>query len=163
MSDQKGLRFTCPDPRCGHINFLPETDILHMPESIMCFGCEKPFQPQFTPEDRRGPGIKLDTGKVPVHGELFTQFPLALMAIARHGDWGTRQPGHVRGGWKTVPEGFKRYSEALGRHVLEEGLIEDFHTIEGLEAVIHVAWNSVARLELLIREMKAKGLKVARE
>ena len=59
-------------------------------------------------------------------------------------------------GWKVVPEGFKRYSEAMGRHLLREALTgdPDEHTFQ----IATTCWNDLARLEHRLQDRsKAEG------
>jgi Domain of unknown function (DUF5664) len=112
------------------------------------------------PEPERGHGIKLDADKVPVYTEFLMQFPRAIQAVARIGAEGTQAPGHVRSGWQGVPQGYERYSNALGRHILDEIIWATTPTTpeevdpdyELMHAAATVAWNAMARLELLLRE-----------
>lgn len=110
-------------------------------------------------EPARGHGIKLDTGKVPVFTEFLMQFPDAIELVAWIGEKGSKAPGHVRSGWKSVEDGYMRYSDAFGRHILEEArrltVTEpdspdpDFDL---LFQIATVAWNSMARLQLYAKQ-----------
>lgn len=104
----------------------------------------------------RRPGVKLDVGKPEVYTGVFQSFPLALQEISRITIEGTKEPGHVLHGWKEVPEGFKRYSEAMGRHLLREALTgdPDEHTFQ----IATTCWNDLARLEHRLQDrVKAEG------
>jgi hypothetical protein len=57
-------------------------------------------------------------------------------------------------GWETVPDGFTRYSDALARHLLYESIDGMVDKDTGLTHAAHAAWNSLARLELLLKEQK---------
>ena len=99
---------------------------------------------------RLTPGTKLDTGKPPVRLILHTM-PRALLELARVADYGNRGVGYAEDGWLEVPDGINRYTDALGRHFIGEGIeAEDPHS-KRLHAA-HVAWNAMARLELMLRE-----------
>lgn len=105
---------------------------------------------------QRQPGLKLDMGKPEVYTGVLQSFPLALKEIARVTVEGISQPGHVLHGWKEVPEGFKRYSEAMGRHLLHEGVVD--HPDEFMFNVATTCWNDLARLEHLLQDRaKAEG------
>lgn len=93
----------------------------------------------------RRPGLKLDGHKAQVYTGVFLSFPYALEAIARKTIEGCGDPGHVLHGWKEVPDGFKRYSEAFARHALEEGKARD--PVQAYDAMVTTTWNSLARLE----------------
>jgi hypothetical protein len=97
-------------------------------------------------KDPHQPGAKLDEGKV-LAGVL-SDFSMALMEVAKIGTHGAKK--YTRGGWQTVENGIERYSDALWRHLLKENrsaLDED----SGMLHAAHLAWNALARLELMIR------------
>ena len=97
------------------------------------------------------PGAKLDYGKT--QASLLSDFSLALMAVAEVGTFGAGK--YTRGGWQSVPDGITRYSDAAWRHLLkerQESLDED----SGLHHAAHMAWNALARLELLLRDETKK-------
>lgn len=93
------------------------------------------------------PGAKLDNGKAKC--SLLIDFGRALVAVSEVGTYGAAK--YTRGGWQHVPDGQNRYTDALLRHLLGEQVeVRDPET-ELLHAA-HVAWNALARLELLLRE-----------
>lgn len=94
-------------------------------------------------------GSKLDEGKV-LAGVL-ADFGLALTAVAEVGTFGANK--YTRGGWQSVPKGIERYTDATWRHLLKERYHADDDD-SGLLHAAHMAWNSLARLELLLREKK---------
>lgn len=113
------------------------------------------------------PGAKLDAGKAPVWQGSLAYFPRAYIKIAELSAYGANK--YAWKGWESVPDGVNRYSNALGRHAVKE-------TIEGpwdkeIEAdpkypacVLHatqVAWNALARLELILREQEKKTGKMS--
>lgn len=107
-------------------------------------------------------GIKLDAEKPPIYTEFLMQFPLSIRMIALVGDAGSKAVGHVRSGWKEVDRGHERYSNALGRHLLEEAQLAGDSACESPDPVrdliwqaATVAWNDLARLEHLIRTNQA--------
>jgi hypothetical protein len=102
------------------------------------------------------PGVrKDDQGKPPVFRGVLSYFPRALAAVAEVSAFGAKKYGGW-GGWRYVPDGFNRYTDGLGRHVLGEALRDkDLET--GLLEAAHVAWNALARLELKLTEMEGKG------
>ena len=99
------------------------------------------------------PGAKLDSGKIPVTRGCLHYFPRALRAIAELSTIGARK--YSWKGWESVPNGIRRYADALGRHELA---IEDDYTRRdadsGVLEATASAWNSVARLELIIRKLE---------
>jgi hypothetical protein len=99
------------------------------------------------------PGAKLDAGKVSVTRGCLHYFPRALTAVAELSGIGAKK--YSWKGWEKVPDGVARYSDALGRHELRiEG---DFNRRDGDTGVLEataVAWNALARLELILREQQ---------
>jgi Domain of unknown function (DUF5664) len=100
------------------------------------------------------PGAKLDAGKVRP-GLVLGGFARALLAVSRIGTYGAVK--YTDNGWMEVPNGVERYDDAKLRHWLFEksGIECDPDTAE-LHAA-HEAWNSLARLDLLIRQRETKA------
>lgn len=98
------------------------------------------------------PGAKMDLGKAPIFRGVLNYFPLAISAVAEVSEVGAKK--YAWKGWESVPEGFERYSDAMGRHVLEEafGDFDDGENGTGCLHAAQVAWNALARLELKLRE-----------
>lgn len=104
-----------------------------------------------------GGARKLDAGKAQVFKLFLKYFPLATIAVSNVSEYGLRKynPGGEGTGWQEVPDGVNRYSDALGRHMLKEvteGPYDDSDS--GLAHASQVAWNAMARLELLLRAGK---------
>jgi len=99
-------------------------------------------------------GAKLDSGKSPVFRGLLDYFPRSCSAVAHVSRVGAEK--YAWKGWESVPDGVNRYSDALGRHLLAES-IEGLYDSTMKEPVLHaaqVAWNALARLELILKDMK---------
>lgn len=94
------------------------------------------------------PGAKLDQGKPPIWQGALSYFPRSLASIAKVSAIGARK--YAWKGWESVPDGFNRYSNALARHFLAESWEEVDTDTQCLHAE-QVAWNSCARLELLLK------------
>lgn len=105
------------------------------------------LEAQRSAADLHRSGIKDDGGK-PEVGTLMLFCSRALIAMAKVADHGSRK--YVPGGWLSVPNGIKRYTDAMQRHFLAEGH-EEFDE-EGLLHAAQVAVNAVYRLELMLRE-----------
>lgn len=97
-----------------------------------------------------GGAIKYDGGKAPVYRGAISYFPRAIEAVATVSAFGASK--YAWKGWENVDDGFNRYSDAMGRHILAEGSGEDCADDSGLLHAAHIAWNALARLELLIKE-----------
>jgi hypothetical protein len=100
------------------------------------------------------PGAKMDAGKVPVFQGIFDYFPRALKAVAMVSAIGARK--YAWKGWEQVPDGFNRYSNALGRHLLAESIEGPIDSDTGRFHAEQVAWNALARLEIFLRELEIK-------
>lgn len=101
--------------------------------------------------DPHQPGAKLDAGK-PLARLIVHGMPRALLAIAEVATSGAAK--YSEHGWQHVPRGVDRYTDAMLRHVLREG-IESRDDESGLLHAAHAAWNALARLELLLRQAAA--------
>jgi len=101
--------------------------------------------------EQHRPGAKLDAGK-PMAGVL-GDFGLALLAVAEVGTFGANK--YTRGGWQSVPNGVERYTDAAWRHLLKERM-EELDNDSNLRHAAHMAWNSLARLELMLRESEGR-------
>jgi Domain of unknown function (DUF5664) len=100
------------------------------------------------------PGSKLDAGKPDVLRGAIQYFPRALSAVARVSELGAAK--YSWKGWESVPNGIARYGAAMARHLGHD----DFATDSGAGGLgsetLHAAqaaWNSLARLELILKEL----------
>lgn len=104
--------------------------------------------------NQNDPGAKLDAGKVEV-GLIFDDMPRALLAVAEIGTYGRHK--YSKGGWKHVVNGVERYTNAMDRHRLKEGIESVDRETEMLHAA-HLAWNALARLELMLCEQQSDAV-----
>lgn len=98
------------------------------------------------------PGMKDDSKKLPVYTLVLAYFPRAIEEVARVSKVGAIK--YTPEGWRTVPDGVNRYSDAMVRHNLEEAKGHTVSVEEG-EVLYHaaqVAWNALARLELMLTQ-----------
>ena len=95
------------------------------------------------------PGAKLDSGKPDC--SLLGFFGKALVEVSKVGTIGAQK--YTRGGWQSVDDGFNRYTAAMLRHYFAEDY-EEVDTDTGMLHCAQVAWNALARLELLLRGEK---------
>lgn len=98
---------------------------------------------------QHAPGAKLDAGKTRLW-LVFSGFANALEEVGKVGTFGAKK--HCDDGWKSVPDGYARYSSAMLRHIMKEARGEAIDPDFGLLHAAHTAWNALARLELLLAE-----------
>lgn len=99
------------------------------------------------------PGAKADAGKSPVVRGALHYFPRAISACAELSSIGAKK--YSWKGWASVSDGINRYGDAMGRHELR--IEDDFSRRDpdtGVLEATAVAWNALARLELILREQK---------
>ena len=99
------------------------------------------------------PGAKGDAGKLRP-ALVLGDFARALIEVSEVGTYGAKK--YTSHGWLTVPGGIERYDEAMMRHWLKEKAGEDTDPDTGLLHQAHLAWNALARLDLMLREKGAK-------
>ncbi len=95
------------------------------------------------------PGAKLDAGKSPILRGAMQYFPRALAAVADVSAHGAAK--YMWKGWQSVPDGVDRYGDALMRHLAGEEIDGPVDPETGLAHAAQVAWNALARLELMLR------------
>lgn len=105
------------------------------------------------PEKIAAGGIKYDGGKAPIYRGAIAYFPRAISAVAEVSALGASK--YAWNGWRSVDDGFNRYSDALVRHLGYEAEGEILDSDSGLLHAAHAAWNALARLELLIQERQS--------
>lgn len=103
-------------------------------------------------KDLKGGGAKADAGKIPLYQGLIDYFPRAVLEVAKVSQEGARK--YSWKGWETVPNGPARYSDALARHLVAEAIEGPRDANTGMLHAAQVCWNSLARLELILREME---------
>lgn len=101
--------------------------------------------------DRHAPGAKLDAGKVRA-GLVLGGFARALTEVARVGTYGANK--YSPHGWVSVPDGIDRYTDAMHRHLLAEAAGQQRDADTDLLHAAHAAWNTLARLDLMLREQE---------
>ena len=115
----------------------------------------KPKERTNDSEDKVSVGaIKYDADKSPIYRGAVSYFPRAIAEVARVSAFGASK--YAWKGWESVDDGVNRYSDAMVRHLAYEGEGEVLDPDSGLLHAGHVAWNALARLELLIRERNAE-------
>ncbi len=94
-------------------------------------------------------GAKLDEGK-PKCGQILGMFSRALWEVSKVGTFGADK--YTMGGWQHVKDGENRYADAGMRHFLKKHMGETTDADSELLHLSHEAWNSLAKLELFLRE-----------
>jgi len=97
------------------------------------------------------PGAKLDANK-PRAALVLGSFSRALRAVSEVGTYGAKK--YTPNGWRSVPDGIQRYSDAMVRHLLAEAEA-DIDPESGLLHAAHAAWSALARLELMLMDPKS--------
>lgn len=108
---------------------------------------------EFDPNGKnpKEPGAKLDANKPPIFRGVVGYFPRALAAVALVSAAGAEK--YAWKGWESVPDGVNRYSDALCRHLsVESREFIDPDTRQPHAA--QVAWNALARLELILKGLE---------
>ena len=98
--------------------------------------------------DVHTPGAKLDAGK-PRAGMVLGGFANALEEVVRVGTFGAEK--YSDHGWVHVVDGEARYTDAMLRHLIKEWMGEALDPDTDLCHAAQVAWNALARLELMLR------------
>ena len=99
-------------------------------------------------KDQHEPGAKLDAGKVRA-GLVIGGFSRALLEVSKVGTYGANL--YTPYGWTKVENGEERYTDAMLRHFLREAKGEMKDTESNLSHAAHLAWNALARLDIMIR------------
>jgi Domain of unknown function (DUF5664) len=124
-------------------------------------GCQAPWAEPDPPigrssDSKTGGGRKDDLGKAPVFQGVTSYFPRALEAVARVSEYGSKKYAWgVK--WWHLEDAYKRYSDALLRHLGREA-IEPRDQESSLRHAEHVAWCALARLEVLLVEVETKQI-----
>lgn len=105
-----------------------------------------------TGKDLKEPGAKADAGKSPVMQGALHYFPRAILEVGKVSFVGAEK--YSWKGWESVPDGVNRYGDALGRHMIYEAIDGPYDPETKLLHAAQVAWNALARLELILRENK---------
>lgn len=85
-------------------------------------------------------------------GLVFNGFSNALWQVGEVGTFGANK--YTDNGWQSVNNGQNRYTDALLRHLFKYFNGEKFDKESGLSHLAHVAWNSLAILELSEAKVK---------
>lgn len=95
---------------------------------------------------------KDDAGKAPIFKGGLGYFPRAIAGVASVSNFGATK--YAWGGWRHVDNGIDRYTDAMVRHLAAEAQGEVLDSESGLPHAWHVAWNALARAELIVSQEK---------
>lgn len=98
--------------------------------------------------------VKYDSGKIRPSLVLLSM-SRALQSVSEVATFGADK--YTDDGWCQVPDGVKRYTDAMLRHMLAEASGEVNDPESGLPHAAHIAWNALARLDLEQRLRQALG------
>ena len=98
-------------------------------------------------------GLKYDIGKIRA-SLVLGDFSRALTEVCKVGGMGAAK--YSDGNWVFVDNGVERYTDAMLRHWLQEQT-ESFDNESNFLHAAHTCWNSLARLELMLREIEENG------
>ena len=107
----------------------------------------KPIQSQYF-------GVKHDKGKNRL-GLVLGGFARALQEVGRVGTSGAKIYGDNN--WIELTDGEERYYDAMFRHVLKEAAGQKLDVDSGMYHAAHIAWNALARLDLMLRRKEQEG------
>jgi hypothetical protein len=99
------------------------------------------------------PGAKADGDKIRLDLVVF-DFTDALTEVGKVATYGAKK--YTDGGWKVVPDGFRRYVGAGLRHLFKHIGGEVTDPESGQLHLAHFAWNGIALLQLFLNSMKEK-------
>lgn len=94
-------------------------------------------------------GAKLDAGKNRM-GLVLLAFAPALIEVSKVGTYGATK--YSDNGWKSVPNGKQRYTDAMFRHLFKEATGEYYDSDTNIAHAAHAAWNALARLNFILEE-----------
>lgn len=99
-------------------------------------------------------GFKDDESKP--QADLLLDFSDALLEVAKVGTYGANK--YAPHNWLKVTDGQARYTAAMLRHLLLEENQDNDPETDYLHAA-HVAWNALARLELMLQAQNQRKVK----
>ena len=111
---------------------------------------------KFNPNDKcqKESGVKNDSDKLPYYTVLFKQFPLALREVVKCSKAGNQKYKKTDSDFQNfsrVQNAETRYKDAMLRHLLESGLVEDMKEYGEMTHEAAVVWNALADLEIKLR------------
>lgn len=99
-------------------------------------------------------GAKFDDGKL-MFRPLTRGLAKPLRAVAAVLTYGAQK--YAEDSWQTVPDGEKRYENAMDRHINEWKLGEEFDSESGLHHLAHIACNALFLLWFTMQSSRNAG------
>lgn len=99
---------------------------------------------------------KKDDQDKPIAGTIMLDFSYALRAVIEVGTFGSKK--YDKSNWLKVENGVERYTDAMIRHFIIEPE-QYFDQESDICHAAHVAWNALARLELILRNTNNSVIK----
>lgn len=96
-------------------------------------------------------GHKDDHAKPMPYKGFIQQFPRAIIEVSRISEFGAKK--YAWNNWHKFKD-TDRVDEAMTRHILAEAMGDEVDFDSELMAAAHTAWNAMARLELMLREIE---------
>lgn len=100
---------------------------------------------------------KVDVEKSKPFAFFLHQFPLSIEEVARLME--TSMYRHSYEGWRHIPGGYDRYTEAFLRHVMKEAKDEEWNSEDECYEIISTLANALIRAELFLIEKKNYEIK----
>ena len=104
--------------------------------------------------DQHQTGAKLDNGKARM-GLVIGGFSRAISMVSEVGTYGANK--YTDNGWMEVENGIDRYTDAMYRHLMSEAGGEPKDIDTDILHSAHIAWNALARLDLMLRKADCKS------
>lgn len=111
-------------------------------------------------EQELAPATAAKYGKDPVFRGAIARFPRAFREVAKVSSFGFQKHKTPPGGelqYLDVPDAYVVYSDAVGRHLVGEAVEGQInHADGGLYHAAQAAWNALARLEVMLRDIESQ-------
>lgn len=109
--------------------------------------------------NQHAPGAKLDQGKNRL-GLVLGEFARSLWEVGSVGTFGAAK--YSDSGWLQVPDGERRYIDAMMRHLMSDLRGEKLDRESQLPHLAHAAWCCLAVLDLRLRKQEENGTTIER-
>lgn len=97
-----------------------------------------------------GVGMRFNAGKAPVWRGFINYFPRAIEAVSRVSAFGANK--YAWNNWQNIDDYYDNITDSLSRHLVNEAKGRALDVDSELEEAAHLAWNAMARLELIVKD-----------